>query len=188
MQLSCLLLSADDLFAQEGTNPIRRFPQTPEELDEFDVVIFGDVDLSRHWISTAQQQMLVDFVSRRGGGFALIAGLRHAPTSFISTPLERLLPVRIRTALENEDRTESFTGFHPRMTAAGMTDRALRFHRRLRQSRALFDALPPLFWSAPMLDAKPGAEVLLEHPTLQGTVGPLPVVVRGRFGAGRTRI
>jgi hypothetical protein len=44
VDLSVLLLEADERFVQEGTTPIRRFPDTPEELNRYDVLLFGDVD------------------------------------------------------------------------------------------------------------------------------------------------
>ncbi|MBV8779770.1 MAG: VWA domain-containing protein, partial [Phycisphaerae bacterium] len=44
MQISCLLTSADPTFRQEGTKPITRFPESMDELLDYDVVIFGDVD------------------------------------------------------------------------------------------------------------------------------------------------
>jgi len=65
---SVLLLEADEQFVQEGTDPIRRFPETPEELNRYDVVLFGDVDPRGGWLTTAQADMLLEFVGRRGGG------------------------------------------------------------------------------------------------------------------------
>src|SRR5207249_5022284 len=44
VDISCLLTSADPSFAQEGDRPIKRFPESIQELLDYDVVIFGDVD------------------------------------------------------------------------------------------------------------------------------------------------
>jgi len=49
----------------------------------------------------------------------------------------------------------------------------------------LFDSLPELYWVARTLGPKPGASVLAEHPTLRTAAGPMPVVVAGRYGAGK---
>jgi hypothetical protein len=54
VELSVLLLEADELFVQEGSDPIRRFPETPEELGRYDVVLFGDVDPRGGWLTQAQ--------------------------------------------------------------------------------------------------------------------------------------
>ena len=211
MDLSVLLIEADEQFVQEGTEPIRRFPETPEELDRFDVVFFGDVDPRAGWITTAQMNMLLDFVGNQGGGFALIAGERSAPHRFLGTPLEKLIPVSIdpvaRAAswssagtrrgtfdanLNVEERSDRSIGgaalnesFRPRLTPDGRQSNLFRFVADREQSERLFDALPELYWSARTLGPKPGATVLAEHPTMPTASGLMPLVVTGRYGAGR---
>ena len=71
VDISCLLTSADPSFAQEGDRPIKRFPESIQELLDYDVVIFGDVDPRQ--FTDAQLQLVQDFVSRNGGGFAMVA-------------------------------------------------------------------------------------------------------------------
>ena len=61
----------------------------------YDVVLFGDVDPRREWLSPSQMNMLLDFVGNEGGGFGLVAGESFAPGRFVDTPLERLIPVRV---------------------------------------------------------------------------------------------
>ncbi len=217
MKISVLLLEADERFVQEGTEPIRRFPESPEELSRYDVVLFGDVDPRAQWLSIAQMRMLLDFVGNDGGGFGLIAGERYAPHRFRGTPLRRLLPIRIDDGHSpgSSGRYASTTGtvgtvadgFNPRLTPDGMTSRLLRFAnddlvatdprvgrgvasapRGGREaSRRVFDALPQLYWFARTLGQKPGATVLLEHPTVRVPArrDPMPLVVIGRYGAGK---
>src|SRR5207237_10164805 len=74
VDISCLLTSADPTFAQEGDRPIRRFPESIEEMMDYDVVLFGDVDPRQ--FSDAQLQLVADFVNRRGGGVGMGAGPR----------------------------------------------------------------------------------------------------------------
>lgn len=45
--------------------------------------------------------------------------------------------------------------------------------------------LPGWYWFARTLGPKPGAEVLLEHPTVRTGEGTMPLVVAGRYGAGK---
>ena len=182
---SVLLLSADAEFAQEGSDPIRRFPETAEELGQYDVVLFGDVDPTGAWLSPAQARLLVEFVGDHGGGFGLIAGERHAPHRFRGGTLARLIPVRIDPEfLGRYDRTLSTT-FHPRLTPAGEQSRLFRFERAPQVSRQIFESLPGLYWMARSLGPRPGAEVLAEHPSLHTLTGGMPLVVVGRYGAGR---
>ncbi|MFQ5412831.1 MAG: hypothetical protein ACE5E6_00085 [Phycisphaerae bacterium] len=183
--LSVLLLEADEAFVQEGTYPIRRFPETPEELDRFDVVVFGDVDPRGGWLTPAQMKMLLAFVGDRGGGFALIAGERYAPHRYRGTPLEKLIPVRIDPAFMGRYEATIVTSFRPRLTWEGRHSRIYRFAADEAESAAMFEALPDLYWVARTLGPKPGATLLAEHPTMRTTTGRLPLVVIGRYGAGK---
>lgn len=185
VQVSVLLLEADEGFIQEGTDPIRRFPETPEELSRYDLVLFGDVDPRGNWLSVAQMKMILDFVGNEGGGFGLIAGERHAPQRFLGTPLERLIPVRIDPESAGRADAALTVGFHPRLTLEGQSSRLFRFSADRQESEAIFEGFPDLYWFYRTLGPKPGATVLLEHPTQQSAQGPMPLVVTGRYGAGK---
>jgi len=189
---SILLLSAARDFPQDGTHPIRSFPVSPRELADYQVVILGDVDPRGDWISPAQLRMLADFVSARGGGIAFIAGEHNTLARLRGTPLEKLVPVRIaadpRPALPSPI-TESFT---PRLTSAGRRHPLFQLDPDeselgpgVRTSNVLL-RLPGWYWYAVAPGPVPGAETLAEHPTQVASDGPVPLVVLGRYGAGRT--
>jgi len=196
LELSVLLLEADELFVQEGTFPIRRFPESPEELGRFDIVLFGDVDPRAGWLTPAQMKMLLDFVGNDGGGFGLIAGERFSPQRFLGTPLEKLIAVRIDPTFLGPYDAQINSGFRVRLTPEGRRSRLFREVGRpgigdADQSVEPGAGLSELFWFARTLGAKPGATVLAEHPTVL-TPGdaargpsPLPLVVIGRYGAGK---
>ena len=185
IRLSVLLLEADERFVQEGTEPIRRFPETREELDRYDVILFGDVDPRGGWLSARQMRMIVDFVGDSGGGFGLIAGERSAPHRFLGTPLEKLIPVRIDPEFLGHYRSTIVSGYRPKLTLEGTHSRIFRFSEDRALSEAMFDALPELYWVARTLGPKPGAVVLAEHPTITTVAGPLPLMTLGRYGAGK---
>ncbi len=192
LDLSVLLIEADKDFVQEGTVPIRHFPETPEELSRFDVVLFGDVDPRGGWLTEAQMNMMLDFVGHEGGGFGLIAGERAAPHRFRGTPLEKLIPVRIDPSFLGRYDAPLTSGFSLNLTAEGRRNRLFRFAEKNAQTADdggavdnRFEALPDLYWIARTLGPKPGASVLAEHPTTRMLMGPMPVVVAGRYGAGR---
>lgn len=185
VEVSVLLLEADEEFVQEGTDPIRRFPETPEELQAYDVVLFGDVDPRSGWLTTSQMNMLVDFVGSGGGGFALIAGERAAPHRYIDTPLEKLLPVRVDPTFLGHYEGTLVTGYRARLTPEGRRSRVFRWSPDRTETERLFESRAELYWIARTRGAKPGATVLAEHPTLGTAAGPMPLVVTGRYGAGR---
>ncbi|MFQ5491989.1 MAG: hypothetical protein ACE5GE_14830, partial [Phycisphaerae bacterium] len=186
VESSCLLLDADPGFAQEGTYPIRRFPTSRQELLRYDVVLFGDVDPTADWLSPTQARLLVDFVGEHGGGFGLIAGERYAPHRFVGTPLEKLIPIRIDPDFSGRYTSALTSSFLPQLTAEGRQARCFRFDRDPQVSEQLFETLPGLYWLARTLGPKPGAETLLVHPTLQTPAGRMPIMVLGRYGAGKT--
>jgi hypothetical protein len=181
IRVSCLLLSADRAFAQEGDEPIRRFPETAEELNAYDIVLFGDVDPAGYWLGEQRARLLVDFVGRRGGGFGLIAGERFAPQAYFGTPLASLIPVRIDT---NASAAVASEPFAMQLTAEGRRSRLFRFEADSSQIGATIEALPGMFWFAATGGPKPGAEALATHPAAQTGGEPLPLVVLGRYGAG----
>jgi uncharacterized membrane protein len=185
--LSCLLTSADPDFRQEGTRPITRFPESINEMMDYDVVIFGDVDPRQ--FSDAQLQLVSEFVSQKGGGFGMVAGPRYSPQAYRGTPIETLLPVNISHVVTEEDRGTITEGFRPVLTKEGADSSIFRFFPdKIRNEHYMKDQMPPLFWYCRGVTAKPGVgEVYAEHPTDMGPNDrPAPLLVLGRFGAGRT--
>lgn len=188
VSISCLLTSADPGFIQEGSKPIRFFPQTMDQLLEYDVVLVGDVDPRQ--FTDAQMTMLQDFVVKKGGGFGMIAGPRYAPQAYRNTPVEAILPVDIsavRTPAAN-DRGGT-QGFRPVITPEGEASPIFRFFGDRDENRKyIHDELPLLYWYARGATAKSGVgEVLAEHPADTGPDGrKAALLVVGRPGAGRT--
>ncbi|HQY88323.1 MAG TPA: hypothetical protein PK402_06670, partial [Tepidisphaeraceae bacterium] len=185
--ISCLLTSADESFAQEGDRPITRFPENLDELLEYDVVIFGDVDPRQ--FTDAQLALVQEFVAKKGGGFGMIAGTRHAPQSYRNTAIEPLLPVdiaRVETTASNLNIAE---GWRPIITPDGKQSSIFRFFAdSVQNDDYIANKLQLLFWNAKGVTLKPGiGQVLAQHPTETGPDGrPTPIVALGRFGAGRT--
>jgi uncharacterized membrane protein len=191
--VSCLLTSADFNFLQEGNKSLPsassgtsgHFPDTIEQLMDYDVLVIGDVD--PHYFSDKQQQLINDFVSR-GGGFLMVAGERWSPQAYRDMPIAAVLPVAL-THVESTDPEAIFDrGFRPVVTASGRSSGIYRFFPSAQTNDDfLHNDLPPLFWYCKGVTAKPGVgEVLSEHPTDVGDDGhKVPLLVSGRFG-GRT--
>ncbi|HEV2296421.1 MAG TPA: hypothetical protein VGR35_21435 [Tepidisphaeraceae bacterium] len=186
VDISCLLTSADPSFAQEGDKPIRRFPESIEEMMEYDVVVFGDVEPRQ--FTDAQLQLVADFVAKRGGGFGMIAGPRWSPHAFRNTAIEPLLPVAIAQA-DVDAPAMIAEGFRPELTRDGESSSIFRFFTdKATNENFLKEKIQPIFWYRRGVSAKPGlGEVLATHPSDLGPDGgKAPLLVLGRFGAGRT--
>jgi uncharacterized membrane protein len=186
VEISCLLISADQGFIQEGDKPITRFPETIQEMLEYDVVLFGDVDPRQ--FTDRQLQMIHEFVAKKGGGFGMVAGPRWAPAKFRGTPIEAILPVNINEV--DETIPSAITvGFRPVLTKEGEASSVFRFLSDKRANeKYLKEDLQVLFWYSRGVRLKPGVgEVYAEHPDVDPRTGKRqPLLVMGRFGAGRT--
>jgi uncharacterized membrane protein len=196
IKISCLLTSADPSFRQEGSDDpnhpgktwaITVFPATMDQLLDYDVVMLGDVDPRQ--FTDAQLQLISDFVSKKGGGFEMIAGPRFSPQDYRNTPVEPLLPVIVTHVQADDSRSAITEGFRPVLTAAGAQSSIFRFFPdRAVNDEYIKNHLQELFWYCRGVMVKPGAGIVFaEHPN---DLGPdnrkAPLLVAGRFGAGRT--
>ncbi len=160
------------------------FPNTPEALDAFDVVIFSDVGYNsmifypglappyQYPLGPDRCQLVADFV-RNGGGFIMVGGyLSFAGFNGIArwhdTVIEELLPVTISPY---DDRVEMVAGFR-------------------------FDVVDPahpivagLDWSNAHFTMCGYNRVVAKADThLVARVGDDPFMLTGQYGQGRTAI
>jgi hypothetical protein len=180
---SILLTGADPDFAQEGDRPIQRFPVTLDELLDYDVVLLGDVDPRQ--LSDGQLELIREFVGDAGGGFGMVAGPRHSPWGWAGTAVEALLPVDVVV----EPSQSAGEAYRPIVTDSGRRAGLFRFFTdRDANETFLEEGLQQLYWFASGVRPKAGVgDVLAEHPDEVGPDGrPAPLVVVGRYGAGRT--
>jgi uncharacterized membrane protein len=184
IELHTVLQQADVSFAEEDLTALPRFPVGREALMNYDVIIWGDVDLS--FLSPGALDDLQEFVGERGGGLVLIAGEGHNPHAYRDTPLADLLPVEFHAA-GNAERLPGATpaGFRPQLTIEGRTRAALRLTDSAAENEQLWRRLPALYWLHQSGRRKPAAQVLAVHPTRHGEGGQLPVIVTQRFGSGQ---
>ncbi len=182
--LSCLLLSADNHFAQAGNIPITRFPDTQSELDQYDVLILGDVD--PNYFSANQMKIINHFVGDHGGGFAMIAGPDFAPSAYRGTPIARLLPIIIGNPSNPAMEPVSGAAFGLRLTAAGRRSMLFHFFSSEKANLRQVANLPRMYWYQPVAGLAPSATVLAMLAGRQITARDIPAIVMGRYGAGRT--
>ncbi len=183
-RISCLLLSADNRFAQEGNIPINHFPETQSQLNRYDVLLLGDVNPD--YFSPAQQKLILRFVGRFGGGFGMIAGWRYAPMAYAHTPLAALLPVLIATPANSAPPKPSISPFELHVTAAGKRSPLFEFFDSRRKNLRQVAHLPPLYWFQSVAGLAPSGVVLADLPAYKINGRPAPLIVFGRYGAGRT--
>ena len=190
--VSCWLQTLDEERAQEGTRPITHLPITKDELFYYDVVLLFDPnpqEIDRAWI-----ELLKQFVGEHSGGLLFMAGPKHSGrllTSPRTAEFGKVLPVSFGDvgALEVAALLSTNQRSWPlKVVPANADNPVMRFYPEREETLRRWETLPGIFWSFPSKDAKPTAQVLVEHsdPTLRSVEGSRPLMVAGRYGSGHT--
>ncbi len=199
IDLKVLLLDADPEWASQDRSALAEFP-TKAALQQYDVVILGDVDprnSARFPKMTEHMQDLADFVKKRGGGLAMIAGPRFAPHAYRGTPLQDVLPIDLLVKQQPQEGAAGFPkGYRPELSPIGRSHPIFRFDRPdEHESEEVWKGLKELYWFSEGYEAKRAAEVLVTHPQLRHGKVPQsvqsagleghPLVVQHFVGTGR---
>src|SRR5207248_7543905 len=146
---------------------------TRAELNQYDVILLGDVDPSPPHDNGRMVQFLKDVASavRDGGrGLLLIAGERYAPHAYKDSPLRDVLPIDITNDRPPDEpeggRTESY---RPELTQFGRMHQIFSFNEK--DNEPIWKALREMYWYAEGYQPKPAAEVLAVHPTVKAVGG-----------------
>jgi hypothetical protein len=202
IDLKVWLIESEPDWATQDRSALAEFP-AKAELNQFDVVIVGDVDPRpgpRAPRMTEHLQNLADFVKDRGGGLLMIAGEQFAPHAYKGTPLQDILPIDL---LSDRQPPEPQGGlvepYRPQLTPVGQLHPIFRFSPDERQNIEVWNGLKELLWWSEGYQPKRAAEVLATHPKVKragaagGTVRAEnagldghPLVVQQFIGGGRS--
>jgi uncharacterized membrane protein len=162
------------------------FPATEifvKNLFQFDLFILENFAYYRFNLPPSYLQNLKRFVAQ--GGALLVIGGENAFTKggYRGSPLEETFPVTLLP--ERDDFVTEL--FKPKISAEEHP--FLEVGDTREQTRALWEALPPLDGYARFADVRPGTSVLLSHPSDKtGTGRPLPIVAVREFGRGKVML
>ncbi|MGA3189828.1 MAG: glutamine amidotransferase [Bryobacteraceae bacterium] len=157
------------------------FPNKIEDLFEFDGLILGSVDAP--YFTATQQQMIKDFVDRRGGGLLFLGGRDSlADGGYARSVLNDVLPVKL------PDRKNTFVRdpANVELTAAGRDSLITRIEEDPQKNVERWKKLPYLMNFQVAGEPKPGATVLVD--ALPTSVGKIPLLTIENFGRGRTAV
>lgn len=157
-----------------------------QELPSFDVIIMQNFDFGPYGIG-AYLENIRRYVAG-GGGFIMLGGpLSFSSGGYAVTPLADALPVELPTRFRTWHDLIDHGRFTPVLTKEGEVHPVTALRYETRDNRAAWQSLPELEGVNILIDAKPGATVLAEHPRLSTRSGkPMPVFVAGEYGDGRT--
>ena len=185
---SILLLDSDREFVQEGDTRIRRFPQTREDLQPYDLIVIGDVQ--QRFFSEDQLALVRDHVAVHGAGLLWIGGPRYTPNDYTGSALELLLPMA-RPGSVGRLIPPQGREIPAQPTEAAQRLNLLQLSRRPGHPAEVSDDhwptnLPAFRWAQDLGRLRPGATPLAHA---AGLVDPqtgdeAPLVVLYRYGAG----
>jgi hypothetical protein len=190
VQLSTYLQDADPSFAEQDKTALRSFPLGRDELFEYDVLLFGDVD-PRLLPRSAWQNMRA-FVAEKGGGAAFLAGPRFFPWLYAdNVEVAALLPIAVPAAVSRDDPLpdDITRGFTVAPTPVGLQNPALQLGNTPEATEQIWQQLAPLYWMYKVEKFKPAAQALAiagnERAGSSPTPGQFPVIAFQYVGPGR---
>jgi hypothetical protein len=181
VELTTILQESDPEFAESEASVRPAVPWTRDDLRQYDVVIWGDVNPAL--LSSSSLQVLSDFVNLDGRGLVMIAGPRYGLHDWLDTPLEPLLPFSrsdLSTAWAAGDAGLA------QLTAIGRSMPFLQLATDPKENLRVWNQLPPLYWLTPIQRTRPGVRVLATcSPTTRPADSPLPLICLQYVGAGK---
>jgi len=154
------------------------FPQKPEELFPFQGLIIGSVEAN--YFTPTQQQLIHDFVDRRGGGILWLGGRASlSDGGYPSSPLADLIPTKLQEGKGTFHR--DFTG--QELTPEGARSILCRLDDDPARNADKWKKMPQMANYQEVGDPKPGASVLLE--SSPAGKRKFPLLVTENFGRGR---
>ncbi len=187
----CFLASADPSFPQEsspGLDALKGYPLSKEELFEYDVIVFGD--LNPDMLSDAQHKITAEFVTEHGGGILFLAGEDSMPSRYDQSEIANLFPFRLERSEEDSLNRGPLTKSFPlQLTLLGKDHVISKLDDDAEMNARLWSTggsgFPGQLWHYPIREPKPQAKVLITHPFEKTSGGKAqPLVLTTYLGMG----
>jgi uncharacterized membrane protein len=165
------------------------FPSRPEDLFVFQGLIIGSVEAG--YFTPGQQELIRQFVDRRGGGLLLLGGQFALAdggwnASNLTDLLPTVLPTQAGTFHREADPKSGTTHTTAELAPAGVDSVITRLVDDPAANAARWKKLPYLMDYEDPGTLKPGAARLADMITPEGR--KLPLLITENFGRGRTAI
>ncbi|HEY7336385.1 MAG TPA: glutamine amidotransferase [Bryobacteraceae bacterium] len=193
VQIASLVRTSENKTYRQGIADAKElangFPSRPEDLFAYQGLIIGSLEAG--YFTPGQQEMIREFVDRRGGGLLLLGGqFALADGGWNASSLTDLLPTTLPTQPgtfhREADPRNGTTHAVAELALAGADSVVTRLVDDPAANAAKWKKLPYLMdYEDPGL-AKPGAVVLANTITPEGR--RVPLLVTQNFGQGRTAI
>jgi uncharacterized membrane protein len=181
--VSMLRTTENKIYRQGIANPAELadgFPVKAEDLFGYDGIVIGSVEAG--YFTPVQQELLREFVDRRGGGVLFLGGrFALSDGGWNVASVSELLPTFLPNAKGSFHRDPATA----QLTPAGVESAVTRLVDDPAANAARWKKLPYMMDYQDAGVPKPGATVLAQSVTGRGT---LPLLVTENYGRGRTAI
>ena len=193
VQIASIVRTSENKYYRQGIADPKElaegFPSRPEDLFVYQGIIIGSVEAG--YFSRNQQDLIRQFVDRRGGGLLLLGGqFSLADGGWNSSTLTDLMPTTLPTQTgtfhREADPRSGTTHTTTELAPAGVDSIITRLVDDPAANAAKWKNLPYLMDYEDPGTPKPGAAVLANMITPEGR--KLPLLITESFGHGRTAI
>ena len=166
--------------ARNSSDYIARFPERRKDAFKYDLVILGDVDAE--FFSGDEFLRLEELVRERGGSLLMLCGARYSPMSYAGTPVEKMLPVEFDPEAKWERVDDAI---YPVLTPEGRSSLVMTLEHDREENDDVWSHVAPLVRVPPLLEARPGASVLMTLSDTSSGIDKYPLVAWQRYGTGK---
>ncbi len=193
VQIASMVRTSENKIYRQGISDPKEladgFPSRPEDLFVYQGLIIGSVEAG--YFTPDKQELIREFVDRRGGGLLLLGGqFALADGGWSASNLTDLLPTTLPTQAgtfhREADPKNGTTHTTAQLAPAGVDSIITRLVDDPTANAAKWKKLPYLMDYEDPGTPKPGAAVLVNMITPEGR--KLPLLITENFGHGRTAI
>jgi uncharacterized membrane protein len=193
VQIASMVRTSENKIYRQGLSDPKEladgFPSRPEDLFVYQGLIIGSVEAG--YFTPGQQELIRQFVDRRGGGLLLLGGQFALAdggwnASSLTELMPSILPTQAGTFHREADPRNGTTHTTAELAPAGVDSTITRLVDDPAANAARWKTLPYLMDYEDPGIPKPGAAVLANMITPEGR--KLPLLITENFGHGRTGI
>ena len=183
VDVSCLLFHPGLTKVGGGKGYIQAFPDSLEELAQYDVVFLGDVGLGEGQLTAEQCRLIKGLIQSQASGLILMPGMRGGHVSLAGTDLDELYPVVLDAAQPHGWGSRLPAQFE--LTETGRRSLLTKLEDDEEENARRWQTLPGFQWHAAVLRARAGSEVLATHKNESNQFGRVPLLVTKTYGTGK---
>ncbi len=193
VQIASMVRTSENKIYRQGISDPKElaagFPSRAEDLFVYQGLVIGSVEAG--YFNPAQQELIREFVDRRGGGLLLLGGQFSLAdggwnASKLTDLMPTTLPTQVGTFHREADPKNGTTHTTAELASTGVDSIITRLVDDPAANAAKWKKLPYLMDYQDPGTAKPGATVLANMITPEGR--KLPLLITENFGHGRSAI